>query len=86
MSRLKNGDAELNLYTQRDQSLCDCDSRRNRDHSSVGIQISPCQGGNCGEERVLMAPISVRDTAEDMVGNMKPDVKSVWEKFLILEI
>ncbi|KAE9467112.1 hypothetical protein C3L33_00965, partial [Rhododendron williamsianum] len=78
MSCLKNGEAEHNLYTQhRDLgSECECDSRRNRDLGSVGISISPCQGGNCGEERVSTAPISVRDRAEDMLGNMKPEVKS----------
>lgn len=86
MSYLKNGEAEHNLYTQhRDLgSECECDSRRNRDLGSVGINISSCQGGNCGEERVSTAPISVRDRAEDMVGNMKPDVKSVWAKISYL--
>ncbi|KAF7135229.1 hypothetical protein RHSIM_Rhsim08G0136600 [Rhododendron simsii] len=79
MSCLKNGEAEHNLYTQHRgfSSECECDSRRNRDLGSIGIIISPCQGGNCGEERVSTAPISVRDRAEDMVGNMKPDVKSI---------
>ncbi|XP_058227179.1 histone deacetylase 15 isoform X2 [Rhododendron vialii] len=78
MSCLKNGEAEHNPYTQHRVlgSECECDSRRNRDLGSVGINISPCQGGNCGEERVSTAPISVRDRAEDMVANIKPDVKS----------
>ncbi|KAH7850601.1 hypothetical protein Vadar_000322 [Vaccinium darrowii] len=63
MSRLANGEAEHDLCTRRQ---CDSDSRRDKNLSSVGINISTCQGGHCGEESVSRVPVSFRDTADDM--------------------
>lgn len=63
MSRLTNGEVEHDLCTQRQ---CDSDSRRDKNLGSVGINISTCQGGHCGEESVSRVPVSFRDTADDM--------------------
>lgn len=83
MSRLANGEAEHDLCTRRQ---CDSDSRRDKNLSSVGINISTCQGGHCGEESVSRVPVSFRDTADDMVENLQPDVNSMWRKISYLRI
>ncbi|GFS40749.1 histone deacetylase 15 [Actinidia rufa] len=74
VSRSTNGEAEYNLHNQRDQSLCEGYNGRNGNLCSVGPSIATCQGGNYREERVTR--LSVRDTAENIIENMQPDVIS----------
>ncbi|XP_057459925.1 histone deacetylase 15 isoform X2 [Actinidia eriantha] len=74
VSRSTNGEAEYNLHNQRDRSLCEGYNGRNGNLCSVGPSIATCQGGNYREERVTR--LSVRDTAENIIENMQPDVIS----------
>lgn len=86
MSRLANGEAEHNLHNQRDQSLCQGYSGRNGNVGSVVISSTTNHDGNYGEERA--SRISVRDTADNMNGNMQPDViskKARQQKEMTLE-
>ncbi|KAI7986539.1 Histone deacetylase 15 [Camellia lanceoleosa] len=86
MSRLANGEAEHNLHNQRDQSLCQGYSGRNGNVGSVVISSTTNHDGNYEEERA--SRISVRDTADNMNGNMQPDViskKARQQKEMTLE-
>ena len=80
VSRSTNGEVEYNLHNQRDHSLCEGYNGRNGNLCSVGPSIATCQGGHCREERVTR--LSVRDTAENIIENMQPDVISVWRDIL----
>ncbi|KAL7178771.1 hypothetical protein ACSBR1_042180 [Camellia fascicularis] len=86
MRRLANGEAEHNLHNQRDQSLCQGYSGRNGNVGSVVISSTTNHDGNYAEERA--SRISVRDTADNMNGNMQPDViskKARQQKEMTLE-
>ncbi|KAK2968362.1 hypothetical protein RJ640_019500, partial [Escallonia rubra] len=73
MSRLLNGKAENNLHNQRDQIPCQGYNQRLGNLGSVGISASMCQDdGDSGE----VSGLSSRDTANDLNGDMLPDVIS----------
>ncbi|KAL6994893.1 Histone deacetylase 15, variant 2 [Sarracenia purpurea var. burkii] len=74
ISRLTNGDAEFNRPKQRDQSLCQGYNGGKGNLGSVGVSATNCEGGNKGEDRV--SRLAARDTAENINGNMQPDVIS----------